>query len=105
MFTEVYCDNHYFYSSILHKHYISDVKGCIIRSNDMKRPPLEGYGTYYSCWNPSNEWYGKGTWKEWDPKDPDGKKAEARKQREQLENLEKQIEELKKKADQIRTSL
>jgi hypothetical protein len=78
-FNEVYCDNHYFYVISTNKHYIiTNTKG--YSNIDLKRKELGG-NWYYNCWNPNN----RQQWKEWNPKDPDGKKADEERKRAEMQ--------------------
>jgi len=95
-FNEVYCDNHYFYVISTNKHYIiTNTKG--YSNIDLKRKELGG-NWYYNCWNPNN----RQQWKEWNPKDPDGKKADEEKKRIEAEQIQKQILELQSKLVQLK---
>ena len=94
-FNEVYCENnHYFYDSGMDKHYISSPDGTVMH-NPPGRPKTMAQCWRYICWNlQSTSGAIKNKWKEWDPSDPDGKKAEAEKKRKEAEALQAQIAEL-----------
>jgi len=103
-FKEVYCDNHYFYDSINKKHYIEDPTGIIINFIDpYKRANIPSWQTAaggWSCvatWRPSNT-----KWKEWDPSNPDGKKAESLDKKKELHNIQKEIAELQIKLSELK---
>jgi hypothetical protein len=100
-FNEVYCDNHYFYVISTNKHYIiTNTKG--YSNIDLKRKELGG-NWYYNCWSPNvGQPNNRTQWKEWNPKDPDGKKADEEKKRIEAEQIQKQILELQSKLVQLK---
>jgi hypothetical protein len=96
-FRQVYCNGHYFYDSTSNKHYIQDTNGEEITFRSLNMPHTEHWG--YMCWTPSTGYFGNGgnqptKWKEWDPTDPDGKRAEVERKENERDEIKKQIAEL-----------
>ena len=93
-FNEIYCDNHYFYDTKKDKHYISDPKGIQINILDSKS--ILGTNKSYRCWNPT------GLWREYNPKDPDGKIEEQEKKKKEAYDIEQQILQLQSKLSNLK---
>ena len=99
VFNEVYCDNHYFYDSGMNKHYVLSPDGIEMRFPPGRPTLFQNWS--YRCWNLPAKYQGSSTiwnkWKEWDPSDPDGSKAEAEKKKKEADEIQKQISELQAK--------
>jgi hypothetical protein len=93
-FREVYCDNHYFYSSSTQKHYIANPSGDIIKPS---HPEMGQWRL--TCWIPTD------TWSIWDPSDPDGAKAMAEKKRKEYDAIQEKISELQEQISDLQKKL
>jgi hypothetical protein len=94
LFTEVYCDKHYFYSSSTQKHYMANPSGDIIKLSYPEMGQLR-----LTCWIPTD------TWSIWDPSDPDGSKAMAEKKQKEYDVIQRQISELQQQITELQAKL
>jgi hypothetical protein len=92
-FNEVYCDNHYFYDSKKDKHYIQDQKGVKINVYNSRKELSNLW--VYNCWN------SHGLWREYNPKDPDGKITEQERKKKEAYDIEQQILQLQSKLSNL----
>jgi hypothetical protein len=95
-FKDIYCDKHYFYDSATNKHYMENPAGTTIEFVDPyiipNRPSWVTDGTRAAPpWRPS---FHNIKWKEWDPSDPDGKKAAREQKQKEADNIQKEIVKL-----------
>jgi len=94
-FNEIYCANHYFYEVRNNKHYIADIKGNTLQYIYSDIPILPYTNTEIKHSHTTK-------WKEYNPKDPDGKIAEKERKDKEAYEIQQQILQLQSKLKNLK---
>lgn len=94
-FNEIYCANHYFYEVRNNKHYVADIRGNTLQHIYTNIPILPYTHTEIKHSHTTK-------WREYNPKDPDGKIAEKERKDKEASEIQQQILQLQTRLDGLK---